>query len=129
MDKMPEPYPCWKSTSTCPYSLRCREIDEAAGLVADPEVFAQLAVAYEQLTECHDPEVGFVFFQKPTARQKSEGICPAYAGHWNGGPRSSVACSLTELQLHDYCELKFCEKGRNVYCPIWKAKGGAEDGE
>lgn len=118
--EIPEPYPYWKSKDTSPFSLRCREIDIAAENITSADEFIQNALADEQLSKDYG---GFAFFKKPNKSQINDGICPAYVGHWNGGLVSSVVCSLAPQQLHVYCELKLCEKGRRVYCPIWKERG------
>lgn len=120
--QLPAPYPYWNSTSDCPYSMRCREIDVAVENAKNADDFIQNALAEEQLSDEHK----LAFFHKPKKSQIAEDICPAYVGHWNGGSVSSIVCSFAPSQLHDYCELKLCEKGRRAYCPIWKERGTKE---
>lgn len=116
---LPEPYPCGKSNWDCPYTRRCAEIDAAAELITDPDAFAAEVAEDPQLST----EAPAVFFEKPNKAFTSDGGCPAYAGMLNSGCPATVVCRLVDLQLHSYLEVKFCEKGRNVYCPIWRAKG------
>lgn len=127
-DSLPEPYPRIRGGKPCPFSLRCDEIDAAALLIRDPDAFAEAARGDRVLSPAADfrsEEHGF--FMRPNgpfiARFTQEGGCPAFKGSLNGGSVSTVLCALTDVQLHIYCEEKFCKKGRKVYCPIWKAKG------
>lgn len=142
MGDLPAPYPCGQTTHICPYTLRCREIDEYALLISGAEAFANAAAAEAPLFPSNAPPqvlalaraVGLpirpaVFWNKPSRRFREEGGCPSYVGHLNGGAESTVVCALVSVQLHDYCELKFCEKGRKVYCPIWREKGVAYVGD
>ncbi len=127
-DHLPEPYPRTSGGKPSPFSLRCDEIDAAALLIRDPDAFAEAAKGDRVLSpdarHCSE-EHGF--FEKPNgpfiAHFTEEGGCPAFKGSLNGGSVSTVLCALTDVQLHIYCEEKFCKKGRKVYCPIWRAKG------
>ena len=127
-EKLPAPYPRIPSIKACPFLQRCDEIDEAALLITDPEAFAQAAKGDRVL----DPDADFrseahAFLEKPDGpfvrHFTEEGGCPAFKGLLNAGSCCNVVCALTTVQLHDYCQMKFCEKGRKVYCPIWKARG------
>ena len=126
---LPPPYPRQPTEGKAsPFSLRCDEIDAAALLIRDPDTFAEAAKSDRVLSteaDFHSPE--HAFFEKPDGpfirHFAEEDGCPAFRGLLNAGSTASVLCALTEVQLHDYCQLKFCEKGRRVYCPIWRAKG------
>lgn len=124
-DNLPEPYPILPIRGHSPYELRCSEIDDAAVLIRDPESFALVAKGDRVLSE-GDP--GHTFLEKPDGPYirhfSEEGGCPAFRGILNAGSTANVVCGLTDVQLHSYCSVKFCEKGRKVYCPIWKARGG-----
>lgn len=113
-----EPYPCGKSTHICPFTIRCMKIDDAALITHDPDVFARMAIADEQLSE----DMPAVFKDKPGRRFLEAGGCEFFRAHYNGGSRSSLVCALVDVQLHNYVEVKFCEAGRKVYCPIYKAR-------
>ena len=115
---LPEPYPCGKSMSVCPYTMRCNEIDAAAVLIVDPDAFAAEAAEAQQLS----PDDPAVFLEKPHKAFALDGGCPAYDGLLNAGSCATVICHLAGLQLHSYLGEKFCKAGRNVYCPIWRAK-------
>ena len=122
--QLPPPYPIRPDRDLCPFTIRCNEIDEAALLIRDSEAFAAAARSDEVLEESEAP---FCFLEKPDGPyirnfSKEDG-CPAFRGVLNAGSTSSVVCALTEQQLHSYCQVKFCEKGRRVYCPIWLEKG------
>lgn len=104
--------------SVCPYTMRCNEIDAAALLITDPDAFALEAEEGRQLST-DDPAV---FLERPSKAFVAGGGCPAYGGLLNSGCPATVICRLVDPQLHSYVEVKFCEKGRNVYCPIWRAK-------
>lgn len=119
---LPEPYPCGQG-APCAYTIRCEEIDDLALLVHDAEAFAQAAAAEQQL----DDGGQFCCFSKPAKRELAAGLCPFFKGKWSDGAHGSVVCGLTPIQLHDYCELKFCELDRKVYCPIWRGHGGDGD--
>ena len=129
---LPSPYPRQPSTRPSPFTLRCDEIDDAAELIHDPDAFAEAAKGDRVLrtdASIHDPE--HAFFEKPDGPYirhfTEEDGCPAFRGVLNAGSTANVLCALTDVQLHDYCQLKFCEKGRRVYCPIWQAKGPKDD--
>lgn len=113
---VPPPYES-KSTSLSPYCLRCAEIDSAAQLIKDPEAFAALAA---------EPEVSYRefgnFLERPSNKFFTEGGCPCYQGKLNFGYGANVLCKLVQVQLHGYLETKFCEGGRKIYCPIWRAE-------
>ena len=123
--KLPPPYPRMAHSKPSPFTLRCDEIDDAAELIHDPDAFAEAAkgdrVLSEGDTSC------YCFLEKPDGPYirhfTEEAGCPAFKGVLNAGSTSNVLCGLTDVQLHIYCSLKFCEKGRRVYCPIWQAKG------
>lgn len=124
---LPAPYPRNDLGALCPFTIRCNEIDEAATLISDPNMFAQAAKGDRVL----DSGAGFTseahaFHEKPDGPYirhfTEEGGCPAFRGLLNAGSTANVLCALVDVQLHDYCQLKFCEKGRKVYCPIWRAK-------
>lgn len=128
-DNLPAPYPIRSDRGFSPFERRCAEIDEAAVLISDPAAFAQ--VAKEDIVL--DPDAAFnspthAFVERPDGwtmrRFTEEDGCPAFKHSLNAGSVSTVVCTLTDEQLHIYCKLKFCEKGRRVYCPIWRAKGG-----
>ena len=112
---IPPPYES-RWTSLSPYCLRCAEIDSAALLIKDPAAFAALAA---------EPEVSALDFgtslQRPTKRFLKEGGCPCYRGMLHYGSGTNVLCDAVREQLHDYVAVKFCEGGRKVYCPIWRA--------
>ena len=122
---LPPPYPRMAHSKPSPFTLRCDEIDDAAELIHDPDAFAEAAkgdrVLSEGDTSC------YCFLEKPDGPYirhfTEEDGCPAFRGLLNAGSTANVLCALTDVQLHDYCQLKFCEKGRRVYCPIWRAKG------
>ena len=116
-----EPYPC-NSSHICAFTIRCMEIDDASLIASSPQAFAHSALADEQLSE----EMLAVFKDKPTRRFLEEGGCEFFKAHYNGGSRSSVECALSDVQLHNYVEVKFCEKGRKIYCPLYRAKIGEE---
>lgn len=127
---LPEPYPCGKSQSLSPVSIRCKEIDEAALLIRDAAAFARAAIADKQLVETRDPAIGHCFLDdKPNRAFLEAGGCPAYHGTLNAGSRAAVLCGLADVQLSDYCYWKFCMKGRKVYCPIWREKGNYAENE
>ena len=125
--KLPPPYPIRPVREFCPYIIRCNEIDEAALLIQDAEAFAAAARSDEVLEVISNPSRGHCFLEKPDGPYlrgfTQEDGCPAFRGMLNAGSTSSVLCALTTQQLHSYCEIKFCEKGRRVYCPIWREKG------
>ena len=123
-ETMPEPYIQSPNKHISPYTLRCDEIDAAAMLISDPKAFAEAARGDRVL----DPEADIysdahAFYEKPDGpfirHFTEEGGCPAFRGILNAGSTANVLCDLTTVQLHDYCEEKFCSKGRKVYCPIW----------
>lgn len=133
-DKLPEPYPVREDRGFSPFELRCSEIDEMALLISDPVAFAEAARGDRVL----DPDAAYnseahAFLEKPDGpfirKFTEEGGCPAFRGILNAGSTANVLCDLTPVQLHDYCHLKFCEKGRKVYCPIWRARGGVKNAE
>ena len=124
---LPPPYPIRTDRGLSPFCIRCNEIDEAALLIQDAEAFAAVAHSDEVLEEISDPSRGFCFLEEPDGPyirnfSKEDG-CLAFRGVLNAGSTSSVLCALTDVQLHSYCSVKFCEKGRRVYCPIWREKG------
>lgn len=119
---LPEPYSCGQGT-LCPYTIRCNEIDDLTLLVRDAGAFAQAAAAERQLSG----DRRACYFRKPSKRQISEDLCPFFAGSWSDGAVTNVVCSLAPVQLHGYCEIKLCESGRKVYCPIWRRHGGDGD--
>ena len=125
--KLPPPYPIRSDRGMSPFCIRCNEIDVAALLIRDAETFAAAAHSDKVLEETNDPAKGFCFLEKPDGPElrgfTREDGCPAFRGILNAGSTSSVLCALTAQQLHSYCSLKFCEKGRRVYCPIWREKG------
>ena len=106
-----------KTTSFSPYGLRCAEIDSAVQLIKDPEAFAALAAEPEV-----SPQEFGIFLERPSKRFLSEGGCPCYRGKLNFGYGANVLCGSVQKQLHGYIETKFCESGRKIYCPIWKAE-------
>ena len=112
--KIPAPYPCGQSSHICPYTIRCGEIDAAAMLIRDPEAFAAAAASDK-------PDTRGLFFERPTRRFAAEGGCPYYQGLHNWGSGAAVQCQLTPVRMHDYIEVKFCEGGRKIYCPIYRA--------
>lgn len=127
-DTLPAPYPIREDRGFSPFERRCSEIDEAALLISDPAAFANVAKGDRVL----DPDAAYnseshAFLEKPDGpfirHFTEEGGCPAFRGILNAGSTATVLCNLTSVQLHDYCHLKFCEKGRKVYCPIWRARG------
>lgn len=125
--KLPPPYPIRPDRELCPFTIRCNEIDEAVLLIRDAEAFAAAARSDRVLGATSDPRRGHCFLEEPDGPyirnfSKEDG-CPAFRGVLNAGSTSSVVCALTEQQLHSYCQVKFCEKGRRVYCPIWREKG------
>ena len=124
---LPPPYPIRPDRYLSPFCIRCNEIDEAALLIRDAVAFAKAAHSDEVLVETSDPAQGVCFLEKPDGPYlrgfTQEDGCPAFRGILNAGGTSSVLCALTEVQLHTYCSVKFCEKGRRVYCPIWREKG------
>lgn len=131
--QLPSPYPIRPDRALCPFTIRCNEIDEAALLIRDAEAFASAARSDEVLEEiCDRPGGRLCFLEKPDGPYirnfSKEGGCPAFRGVLNAGSTSSVVCALTEQQLHSYCQVKFCEKGRRVYCPIWREKGESDNG-
>lgn len=115
---LPEPYPCGKSMSICPYTMRCDEIDAAAVLIVDPDAFAKAVAGDQQLSE----DAPATYLAKPRKSFTAEGGCPAYGGELNTGNCATVICQLVKPQLHSYIGEKLCKYGRNVYCPIWRAK-------
>lgn len=126
-EPLPAPYPRNDIGPLCPFTIRCNEIDKAATLLSNPDMFAQAAKGDRVL----DPEADFrseahAFYEKPDEPYirhfTEEGGCPAFRGKLNAGDTSNVLCALVDMQLHVYCQLKFCEKGRKVYCPIWLAR-------
>ena len=121
---VPEPYPILPTRGHSPFELRCSEIDDAAVLIRNPESFALAAKGDRVLSE-GDPHP--TYLEKPDGPYlrhfTEEGGCPAFRGILNAGSTANVVCGLADVQLHSYCSLKFCEKGRKVYCPIWKARG------
>lgn len=123
-DKLPAPYPISANRGFLPFARRCGEIDEAALLIRDPAAFADMAKG-DRILDSADP---YVFLEKPDGpflrRFTDEGGCPAFRGILNAGSTANVLCDLTSVQLHSYCEVKFCVKERKVYCPIWRARGG-----
>ena len=123
-EKLPEPYSSSPESHISPFTLRCDEIDAAAMLIIDPEAFAEAARGDREL----DPEADIrsdahAFYEKPDGPYirhfTEEGGCPAFRGILNAGSTANVLCDLTRVQLHVYCEEKFCKNGRKVYCPIW----------
>lgn len=131
-DKWPKPYPISESRGFSPFELRCSEIDEMALLISDPEVFAEAAKGDRVLdpNDVHTSE-DHGFLEKPDGpfirHFTEEGGCPAFRGILNAGSTATVLCELTSVQLHDYCQVKFCEKGRKIYCPIWRARGWGDN--
>lgn len=131
MDKknLPAPYPRMAHSKPSPFTLRCDEIDDAAELTRDPNAFAEAAKGDRELAE--GDTTCYCFLEKPDGpylrRFTDEDGCPAFKGVLNAGSTSNVVCALTDVQLHIYCSLKFCEKGRRVYCPIWQAKGNGHE--
>lgn len=126
---LPPPYPRQPSTRPSPFTIRCDEIDDAAEVIHDPDAFAEAAKGDRVLCE-GDPSC-YCFLEQPDGPYlrhfTEEDGCPAFKGVLNAGSTANVLCALTDVQLHDYCQLKFCEKGRRVYCPIWQAKGPKDD--
>lgn len=125
---LPAPYPRIPGNNMSPFSRRCDEIDAAALLIRDPDAFAETAKDEEPVyLDAHYLSRQHAFLEKPDGPYlrhfTEEGGCPAFRGLLNAGSHANVWCSLTDVQLHGYCELKFCVKGRRVYCPIWRAKG------
>lgn len=124
---LPPPYPIRPDRDMSPFCIRCSEIDEAALLIRYAETFAAAAHSDEVLEVVDDPERGFCCLEKPDGPElrgfTREDGCPAFRGMLNAGSTSSVLCALVDVQLHTYCSVKFCEKGRRVYCPIWREKG------
>lgn len=127
-DKMPAPYSRTPRLHASPWSLQCDAIDDAADLIKDPDAFAEVAKSDRIL----DPDAEFnskahAFLEKPNGpfirHFTEEGGCPAFRGILNAGSIANVLCDLTTVQLHNYCQSKFCEKGRKIYCPIWRARG------
>ena len=131
-DNLPAPYPRNPGGPVTPWTLQCDAIDDAAALIRDPDAFAEVAKSDRVL----DPDAEFhseahAFFEKPDGpfirHFTEEGGCPAFRGILNAGSTANVLCDLTTVQLHNYCQVKFCEKGRKAYCPIWRARGGADN--
>ena len=115
----PLPPPYEGKSGFSPFALRCAEIDEAALLIRDPDAFAEAAAAPEMV------KAGVrTFHEKPSKKLKEQGGCPFYRGRLNYGYGSMVLCDVVRPQLHGYVEVKLCEAGRKVYCPIWRARGG-----
>lgn len=113
---VPPPYES-KLVNFSPYGLRCAEIDSAAQLIKDPEAFAALAAEPE--VSPRDPGV---CLERPSKKFLAEGGCPHCQGTLNFGSGANVLCEAVREQLHGYVELKFCEDGRKIYCPIWRAE-------
>ena len=113
---LPPPYES-KLLNFSPYGLRCTEIDQAAPLVKNKNDFAALAAEPEV-----SPRAPGVFLERPSKKFLAEGGCPCYQGELNYGSGSNILCAAVREQLHSYMAVKFCEGGRKVYCPIWKAE-------
>lgn len=112
-----------KAGDISPYGLRCAEIDRAALLVTTKNGFAALAA---------EPEVSyndfFVCLERPSKKFFAEGGCPFYQGRLNYGSGTNILCKAVREQLHGYVAFKFCESGRKIYCPIWRAEAGEKKG-
>ncbi len=93
--------------------------------LTDPDAFA--AVAAEPDLSPHDGASWY----KPDKEFQGRGGCPFYMGELLSGSRSTVLCDAVRPQLHSYVEVKFCEEGRKVCCPIWRAAapGAGRKGE
>ena len=115
----PLPPPYESKPGFSPYVLRCMEIDEAALLIRDPDAFAEAAAASETVKA-----EAYTFHERPSRKFTEQGGCPFYRGRLNYGYGSMVLCDAVRPQLHGYVEVKLCETGRKVYCPIWRARGG-----
>ena len=117
---VPPPYES-KTVNFSPYSRRCAEIDRAALLVKEPEAFAALAAEPE--VSQRDPGV---YWERPSKKFSEAGGCPCYQGLLNYGSGANVLCEAASRQFHDYVGVKFCEGGRKIYCPIWRAKNKSQ---
>lgn len=115
----PLPPPYKSNPGLSPFVLRCMEIDEAALLIRDPDAFAEAAAAETRLLKW---EAGSSL-EPPSKKFREHGGCPFYQGKYRRGGSTNVLCDVAGPQLHGYVEIKFCEEGRKVYCPIWRAKG------
>lgn len=113
---LPPPYES-KMTNLSPYSRRCAEIDSAALLISSKNDFTTLASEPE--VSSRDPGV---FLERPSKKFLAKGGCPCYEGELNFGSGSNILCAAVREQLHGYVGVKFCEGGRKIYCPIWKAE-------
>lgn len=116
--EMPLPPPYKSKPGFSPYERRCMEIDAAAMLIRDPDAFAE-AAAEEKMSNW---EAG-TCLEWPSAEFLDGGGCPFYRGKYLKKGRANVLCDVVSPQLHGYVGIKFCEEGRKVYCPIWRAKG------
>lgn len=110
------PPPYEHSPGTSPYSLRCAEIDAAAMLIRDPSAFAEAAA---DLNSSAEQKYGFC--EKPPKNFFAADGCPFYLSRLNFGSSAVVLCDAVRPHLHGYIQFKFCEGGRKVYCPIWRA--------
>ena len=117
---IPSPYES-KAASLSPFCRRCNEIDSAALLIKDPEAFAALAAEPEASTQ----DFG-TFLERPNKKFLATGGCPYYRGKLNYGNGTNILCDAVRQQLHDYVSIKFCEDGRKIYCPIWRAKNKSQ---
>lgn len=120
--EMPLPSPYKSKPGFSPFELRCIEIDEAALLIQDPDAFAAAAAE----PEMHTWDVG-VCWERPSEKFREQGGCPFYQGKTLSGDRTNILCEAVAPQLHSYAAIKFCEEGRKIYCPIWRAKGVTQD--
>ena len=114
----PVPPPYEGEPSLSPYGLRCgAEIDSAVLLLQNPDAFAPVAA---------EPDLyrrdSAVTWERPTVTFFEKGGCPFCQGKLLFGSNSAVLCEAVRPQLHRYVGIKFCEEGRKIYCPIWKAK-------
>lgn len=116
--EMPLPSPYEGKPGFSPFELRCMEIDEAALLIRDPDDFAAAAAEAKMSKR----EAG-VCLEPPSKKFREHGGCPFYQGKYRCGDSTSILCEAVSPQLHGYVEIKFCEEGRKIYCPIWRAKG------
>lgn len=118
MRDVPAPYPRaeHRIVPLSPWNLECDSIDKAAEL-CDVNGFIETATSAVQLEE----GLG-VFLEPPSKRFRETGGCPYYKGELNGGSPCTVLCAAVPQQLHSYVGTKFCEDGRKIYCPIYRAQ-------
>lgn len=115
----PLPPPYKSNPGLSPFVLRCMEIDETALLIRDPDAFAEAAAAEAKLSMWEDGSS----LERPSKKFREHGGCPFYQGKYRRGGSTNILCDVVDPQLHGYVEIKFCEEGRKIYCPIWRAKG------